>query len=320
MKLYKTNIRTFGSFYSPIKGDMLFGMFCRTIADNSRDDRLSQYLKGYTSNSPFVVFSDAFPSGYLPKPTLPFTYYAYAKNDDEDEKSVKQRKENKLKKWIAVDKITLLSSEMTAFFEKKDDYISKKLKTSVHLDPQTHHTTGGKYSAYTEKQFIYSCELTIYVLLDEERIAPTEVQKFIVIMGKSGYGKKASSGYGKFELVSPLQQIELSTKSSDSYLTLAPCVPQLDTFDKDKSFYHIFVRFGRHGNTLAQSANPFKKPVMTADTGAVFTLKSTQNGHEPLKFIGTGVTDISQIEPEAVFQGYAPVIPLQLKETENGGK
>jgi len=317
MNMYKINIRPLGSFYSLIKGDMLFGTFCRTLSDSFGKDRLKQCLNGYTQGNPFTIFSDAFPSDYLPKPTLPFTYYA-KNNGEEDKNPIKNRKENKRKKWIPTDKITLSSAEMSSFFEE-NNYFSKVLRTSVHLDPKTHHTTGGKYSAYTAEQFIYSDELTltVYVLIDEARITTAEVQSLIKKIGQVGYGRKASSGYGKFDIVNDLQKVDFSAAASDSYLTLAPCVPQLDIFDKDKSFYHIFVRFGRHGGTAAISENPFKKPVMTADTGAVFTLKSTQNADKYLKFIGTGITAVSQAEPDTVFQGYAPVIPLNLTEVKD---
>ena len=61
MNLYQINIRPCGSFYSSIKGDMLFGMFCRILAESLGKERLEQCLTGYTQNKPFIIFSDAFP-------------------------------------------------------------------------------------------------------------------------------------------------------------------------------------------------------------------------------------------------------------------
>ena len=315
MNLYKINICPSGGFYSQIKGEMLFGMFCWAIAENSGKDKLRQYLEGYTNNQPFIVFSDAFPMGYLPKPTLPFTYYQNkAEEDDNTGNAVRKRKEFKRKNWIKAEKIGLPTTEMADCFEEVS-YKNKFLKTSVHLDPIAHHTTGGEYSAYTAELLTYTGELCIYVLIDETRITTQEARQILAKVGQSGYGKKSSSGNGKFELSSDFELINLDYKQVQSCLTLAPCVPQTDVFNANKSFYHIFVRFGRHGNVLSKSPCPFKKPVMTADAGAVFSLAQPT---DDIKFIGQGITGISQVLPETVFQGYAPIIPLHLKEVENG--
>ncbi|MEE6207132.1 MAG: hypothetical protein VZR95_03665 [Alphaproteobacteria bacterium] len=314
MKLYQINIRPSGGFYSQIKGDMLFGMFCWAIIEKFGQDRLISCLDGYTQNRPFIVFSDAFPQGWLPKPTLPFTYYRKQKQNDDD--SALKRKDFKRKNWLPLDKIGLSTLEMTEYFNEVP-HIKKSLYTSVHLDPIRHHTTGGQYSAYTTEKLSYAAEvLSIYVLIDEERIKVDEVQQLMELIGHSGYGKKASSGNGKFEITGDILPFKFTDKPSDSYLTLAPCVPQPDVFNSDKSFYHIFVRFGKHGNQAAHSNCPFKKPVMTAETGAVFTFALAPSA-DNVSFIGTGINNISQTEPATVFQGYAPVIPLQLKEAEN---
>ena len=315
MNLYQINIRPFGGFLSQIKGDMLFGMFCWAVAENLGKERLQKCLEGYTQNCPFIVFSDAFPCGYLPKPALPFTYYRVNKNTED---MVKKRKEAKRRNWLSADKISLPTPEMSEHF-KEVAYYTKELKTFVHLDPETHHTTGGKYSAYTLEQLTYKQNLTIYVLIDETKITVPEVQNLLSQIGQCGYGKKASSGFGKFELLGNLETAESGSGIgvSSAYLTLAPCVPQLDTFDSSCSFYHIFVRFGRHGNRAAGALYPFKKPVMTADTGAVFTFKQIPVG-EKVVFIGTGITDVSRADAQTVFQGYAPVIALNVREAEYG--
>lgn len=314
MNLYQINIRPFGSFYSSIKGDMLFGMFCWAVVENLGEERLKKCLEGYTQNRPFIVFSDAFPCGYLPKPTLPFTYYQKEQKDRSE--AVRNRKDFKRKNWLAADKIGMPTNQMSEMFQEIP-YIAKSLYTAVHLDPVSQHTSGGQYSAYTTEQLSYTKDLTLYVLINEQRISPSEVQTLLQYIGQSGYGKKASAGNGKFELLDDLKAVEFSDVSSPSYLTLAPCVPQQQTFDANKSFYHIFVRFGKHGNMAARFGCPFKKPVMTADTGAVFTFLPEHKADKP-KFIGTGISNISQTEPATVFQGYAPVIPLNITEAEHG--
>ncbi len=310
MQLYQININPISGFYSPLKGDMLFGQFCWAIAENLGQDKLDKLLTGYTQNNPFIVFSDAFPEGYIPKPTLPFTYYKIM--EDNSNEAIRNRKLFKRKKWLPVSKASLPTPQMAEFFEDVP-YISKKLKTSVHLDPKSGHTSGGQYSAFTLEEYNYTTKLTLYILIDETRITVSQTEELLHQIGQQGYGKKSSSGHGKFELIGSMQKVDFSYQSSTiSYLTLAPCVPQPNTFDANSSYYHVFVRFGKHGNRYSTSSNPFKKPVLTADTGAVFTLKIPTM----LKFIGTGLTNISQIDNKTVFQGYTPVIPLHAQETK----
>lgn len=318
MNLYQINIRPSGSYYSSIKGDMLFGMFCWVIVDNFGEERLKKCLDGYMQNRPFVVFSDAFPCGYLPKPTLPFIYYENMEkqqNDNDSSEAVRKRKENKRKNWLPADKIGVPTIQMSEMFVEVG-YISKDLRTMVHLDPVSQHTSGGQYSAYTAEQLTYTKDLSLYILIDEERISTEEVRILLEYIGQIGYGKKAAAGNGKFELLGDLKKVEFVKQASSSFLTLAPCIPPLNTFDTDRSFYHIFVRFGKHGNVAACSANPFKKPIMTADTGAVFTFAEGKMP-DKVEFIGSAVSNISVAEPTTVFQGYAPVVPLNLGEKKD---
>ena len=91
-------------------------------------------------------------------------------------------------------------------------------------------------------------------------------------------------------------------------MTLAPCCPQGQGFDRAHSYYQTLTRFGRHGNVQATAGNPFKKPVLMAQSGAVFG--GEQHGRA---WIGQGIGDISTTLPATVHQGYAPVIALNLE-------
>ena len=70
MRLYKTTITPISSFATPLKGDTLFGQICWAIRYIYKEDRLNSLLQNYDTE-PFLIVSDGFASGYLPKPTLP---------------------------------------------------------------------------------------------------------------------------------------------------------------------------------------------------------------------------------------------------------
>lgn len=148
MKTYKINIRTQGGFYTPIKGDMLFGMFCRLLADCLGEERLRACLEGYEDNRPFVVFSDAFPRGFLPKPCLPgFFYTPLEKKED-----VSKRKEIKRKIWLPADKIGLPTQKMADFFAEKI-FLTRVLKTSNRTDPASGRVSGGNIPPTRRSRF-----------------------------------------------------------------------------------------------------------------------------------------------------------------------
>lgn len=309
MKLYRIDIEPTGGFYTPLKGDTLFGTLCWAVAERFGEQRLTELLTGYTENKPFCVVSDAFPAGCLPKPVLPFPYFKQA--NDKAEPDAKERKKFKKREWLPVGKAALPTDEMAKYFTESA-FMQKRLKTANRINPETNHADGGMYSAYMTEEIRYTGMLNVYAIIDESRISAADVKILFEQIGQAGFGKKASSGGGKFS-VSNMSAVSFENSNPTAFMTLAPCVPAPDTFDASKSFYKTFVRFGRHGNMAALSENPFKQPVMTMDTGAVLTPK---NGiDKSTLFVGTGITGVSLFDDRTVFQGYTPVIALTAKET-----
>ena len=56
---------------TPLSGDTLFGQCCWALREAEGEVELTRRLEGYTQGQPWLVVSDGFPAGYLPKPTLP---------------------------------------------------------------------------------------------------------------------------------------------------------------------------------------------------------------------------------------------------------
>jgi CRISPR-associated protein Csm4 len=76
-------------------------------------------------------------------------------------------------------------------------------------------------------------------------------------------------------------------------------------------FFTPFTRFGRHGDVLAKSSNPFKNPVIMADEGGIFIPKSHESFTKP--YIGRAVMNISKAEPRTVMQGYSLYLPVNVE-------
>ena len=69
------------------------------------------------------------------------------------------------------------------------------------------------------------------------------------------------------------------------------------------------TRFGRHGNIQATAGNPYKSPILMAQTAAVISTRPEQ------PYLGQGIGGISASLPATVHQGYAPIIAIEFDPT-----
>ena len=296
MKTLCFEIEAQTEFSTHIKGDTLFALMCCQIADCYGQERLNDLLSDYTKNNPFMIVSDFFPKGYLPRPTIPNDSFGNIPSTNE-------RKKFKQKKWIDVADIKQPINQWSQFL-KAIPY--QQIVTRMHnaVNPKTGLVDGEAFSPYTLKSVHYACNSSVYMLYDETRITADELQTMLTNLGLFGIGRNATRGTGKF-VVKNVTDIHFPQATGQYVMTLAPCIPQTSNVNSQKSYYKLFTRFGKQsyfneGNTLVH-----KNPVLTADTGAVFCLNEPISKH----YIGCGIKNVAQ-DAKVVFQGYAPVIPL----------
>ncbi|MCS7214789.1 MAG: hypothetical protein RMI30_03370 [Thermodesulfovibrio sp.] len=342
MKTYEITIKPLSGFGTPLKGDTIFGHICWQAFYDEKifGMKIEELLNEYEKN-PFLVTSTAYlkvGNGYtLKRPEMPVDLLFKVEKYDERE-VIRQRKELKKKKWMFLQKNTSLMSLRSEDLYLNDEellnklleysdletkrYISKKSISSVIIDfTQPHNsinrltgTTGeGQFAPYGVEQKVYipEIELVIFVALRED-ISIDSVKEALNRIGKSGFGKDASTGLGRFEILS-YSEIDLKSIGSDNpnaLYTLSPCV--LKDFSIKDVFFSPFIRFGRHGDVFAKSGKPFKNPIIMADEAAVIILKDKNIFTKP--YIGSSIRGISKIEPKTVTQGYSLYIPVKVEE------
>ncbi len=345
MKTYEIILKPLSGFGTPLKGDTLFGHICWQAAYDSSlfNDPLDTLLSSYAS-SPFLVISSAYlvhrDSGkttrVLKRPDMPLSYLFDAKGPNKRE-IIKERKILKAKKWMVLSSTNRVESLKNADYESDQDLFRKFINVSVeHLQKdsrkkgitalvreftQPHNTinrltgtTGeGGFAPFTVEQeaFFPNVELSIFAGISKN-IQIEQVRKALSRMGTTGFGKDASTGLGKFSVtdVSEISLAKLGSEKPNACYTLSPSVPEKEAFRQ--IYFAPFTRFGRHGDTLAKSANPFKNPVIMADEGAVLV---SERMNEILEhpYIGTGISNISKAEPKTVMQGYSLYIPVKVE-------
>ncbi|NEX22443.1 hypothetical protein G3480_19385 [Thiorhodococcus mannitoliphagus] len=184
------------------------------------------------------------------------------------------------------------------------------------IDRLTGTTGGAAFAPYTQEQLWFAPHLLLdlYLLIDQTRLTLAEARQLIEDMGRIGYGRDASIGLGKFELVGEPEPRPLPLQSdANACFTLAPVAPQGLGFRADVSHYDVFTRFGRHGDQAVHTGRPFKAPVLLAQTGAV--LSPDRLPEQP--FIGQGLGGDASLSRAQGYEGtvqqaYTPWIGLHL--------
>ena len=310
MKTLKITITPLTAFGTPPLGDTLFGQLCWALLRRFGEEKLAQCLENYTEGKPFLVVSDALPSGYIPRPHLP-TALLQSGNLDPS-----KRKQLRKQQWMPLSDIHLPLNtwqERCKSSESLENGGTSQAFGAMHntINRQTG-TTGGDaaFSPYGVEQLWYApnSRLDIYAVLDS-RLDESELATLFADIGLHGFGRDASVGLGKFD-INAIESFTLpSQKEANAFLTLGGCAPQGQGFIPERSFYQVFTRYGRHGEIAAISGKPFKNPVLLARAGGVFHLESYQER----MFIGQGLGGngaMSKLIEGTVQQGYAPVIGI----------
>lgn len=344
MKTYEIVIKPISGFGTPLKADTLFGHICWQAVYDDRlfDKSITELLSDYAVN-PFMVVSSAFikMKDYyiLKRPDTPLDMLFNL--DLSNRETIKKRKDLKKKIWMKLKSNTKIQSlKVDEFYLTEDELLNELLKTAdiktkrlfgkkikslclIKDYEQTHNTinrltgtTGEeRFAPFSVSQKVFNeiVELVVFVMVRDD-ITIEMVTEALKRIGMTGFGKDASTGLGKFE-IKGYKQLNLKSLGADNpnaCYTLSPCVPERDFFRK--AYFSPFIRFGRHGDILARSSNPFKNPIIMADEGAVFLVKDGSVFEKP--YIGMAISGISKVEPKALAQGYSLYVPVKVEVKE----
>jgi CRISPR-associated protein Csm4 len=321
MQTYRFTLRPLSAFGTPLAGDTLFGQLCWTLRHQLGNHRLNELLHGYTKGQPFAVVSDALPAGHVPLPNVPSEGWQKS-----NAANAPDRKVLKKKKWLPVANLATPFVQWQSL-AKSDAEVAPAAATPIEraqphntINRQTGTTGEGQFAPYAMPQIWFhpAMQFDLYVALDEARLNLVELTAALIYMGQVGFGRDASIGLGKFELLGDAASSGLRGEgaaptrgTANSYLTLGPCAPQGLGFCPVRSSYQVATRFGRHGDAAVQSGQPFKRPVLLAKAGGVFWPETVDASR---LFIGQGLggmdNPLSLAMPETVQQGYAPIIAI----------
>ncbi|OPX19657.1 MAG: hypothetical protein BZ151_08070 [Desulfobacca sp. 4484_104] len=344
MKLYQLTIRPLSPFGTPLKGDTIFGHVCWQTAYDSDllNGSLDEWIKKY-DHDPFIVCSSAFPlledgeSGQsiaFPRPQLPSRFLTDFPAGSRRCERMKTQKELKEKKWMLVGEDLQVQIGSQSLMSDKElfsrycaglpDHLRYRLsggkEQRLFLENHQAHNSidrltgttgsGDGFAPYTCENIAWcpGVQLAVLVLVDEAAMGEKQLRTIFARIGQWGFGRDAGTGLGRFELTGCRERLFPEVKGASACFTLSPSVPQTGKYRQQ--YFSPFTRFGRHGDRLAHSKNPFKAPVIMADEGAVFVPRDHEIFSRP--YLGRAVHDVSLAQPNAVVQGYSLYLPCEV--------
>jgi CRISPR-associated protein Csm4 len=290
MKLYKTTITPKSTFSTALKGDTLFGQMCWMVRYLYGENRLTSLLSTY-EETPYLIVSDAFAQGHLPKPKMPGSYL---------HESSEEKKENRKKVWLTPTDLAVGAYQNAKTDEEAQnkDKILSQMHNSINY--RTFHTGEG-FDPYGVESYAISAK-DIYFLIDDSQFSKEELEESFRLLSEMGYGKDTTIGQGRFEF-GKIEEIPIN-QPSKSFMVLSPFMAR--EIECEKIFYEPFTRFGKFGMDRAHK-NAFKRPLLLADTGGVIHYARQQN----LQYIGNAIKNVSKAFDNTVHQGYAITIPIK---------
>lgn len=280
----KLTLKLKSGLLSDLQSDTVMGHFCWRLVDRFGEDKLKDFIKLYRDNNPVFTISDGLLSKngeiFFPKPLIHFKP-ANEKVNSKKEKILKFQinKELKSKQLLTLKQFNLLlngkiNELYNALIANESEYPKyfTDLRTSVEIDRQKMSSKEGQLFSYYPKFLDENTRVVFLVkVLNQNNFDNFQCEQILKDVFEIGYGKKKSSGYGQFEVVSFIDFKEFEEPSrSSGFVTLGNYLPSEMDNIAPESNYDFIVKYGKLGEEKSLSENPFKKPLILFTPGSVF--------------------------------------------------
>jgi CRISPR-associated protein Csm4 len=321
MQTYRATLRPQGATRSPWQADTLFGHLCWLLYYTEGEVALHDLLDRYRTGAPPLLFSDGFPGDWLPRPLLPHLPGEHGPKA-ESIAAMRAAKQEQHVRWISLEEFEALRRGETIALTPRTDVSHVRPTLKNQINRLTGGTTlledipgaGGNLYTVEERAFVDTSglhpegvDVAIYVRAEDAAWAE-RARAWLEQLSQSGYGARKSVGYGHFTLErwEPFPMLDTAPVGANGFISLSNWVPA--HADPTEGFYHTLVKYGKLGETLANSENPFKFPLIMLTAGASFYA-------EPLRaWYGRLVTNIAPAAPQVVHYGYAFAVPAFLHD------
>ena len=287
MEYAKITIKPTSPFITNLQSDTIFGHFAWGVHFVFGEERLQELLSEF-EKKPFIIFSDGFEKGKLPKPFLK----PYLPKDDELRYAKEIKKKAFIEKEFLFENIDTLSDEKIFQYFKnklreKKSYISCDIEKGVRYKEEndkesnirqaitqknsvnriSNIVTEGLYSI--KEKFFEGFEYEIYFAY--QGISGDDIVKVFDFIAKKGYGKDKSAGKGRFDFV-----IDWDFEEKKYFTTKKNYYMNLSTMFLSDNMHILYgktiTKFPKAGGYYA-SSEPYKNPCIMYLPGSTFVVR-----------------------------------------------
>ncbi|HRZ84244.1 MAG TPA: hypothetical protein P5069_17475 [Candidatus Hydrogenedentes bacterium] len=296
---YRLRLRLLSPLGTPMQSDTLFGHLAWLEAWRGGEEGVRGFLAPFLGGAPPFVLSDAFPAGLLPRPL----FVPEAPGGGVPARAGFAA----AKRWLkapfvsAADFAALLAGPAAA--APHDSPWESAETPHASIDRNTWTTTpGGQFFSTASLVLGAGCDAVDIYVRELAEGGAAWVEAAFHDLAKTGFGRDKSTGAGAFEVAAfdPWDGFA-GPAGADGFVSLSTLMPA--AADPADGRWRIRVKRGCLGET-AGAGNPFKRPLVQLEPGAVF-----RAGGAPRPWYGRMVSGIAPGMPEAAQCGLALAAP-----------
>ncbi len=311
MKTWRIQLRIPSGYITPWHADTLFGHLC-WVAE--RHDGFSGF-KGaadliglYRNGTPPFILSDGFPGNWLPAPKTLRTMFEPPETERLNKDTYKTTKQAKKREFLTHEQFQQFCCGKRFDLHTTEKPLANTVTLHNQID-RISNTTGGEGGGLFElpEQFVSGGSISIYAHVAEGY--EQDLQRLFELLAQGGYGKKRTTGKGAFNVINfeRFNGFDLPEGTSpNGFVTLSHFVPAAT--DPTDGAWKVRVKYGKLGDEKTFCGNPFKKPLIMLQPGAVFR---TEN---PKPWYGRLVEHIAFTDPDVVQYGFGFAVPLVCRQ------
>jgi CRISPR-associated protein Csm4 len=302
MKDYLIKIKLRSGTGTPWHSDTIFGHLCWQVVFGALDMRIEEFLRPFKEGKPPFVLSEGFPEGLMPIPLI-----KTKRPEASDRQAYRQMKKQKKSPYCSLDDFLKICRGETNSVQPIESPWRNVVVPHASLDRNKFSTgekgEGGFYeteSTYLDSHPPHSNAIIDIYLRCEPEWAD-KVRPLFEIAAKSGYGRDKTIGLGAMDFVSvePFAKFG-EINNPNGFVSLSSMTPAAD--DPIDARIKIRTKYGKLGEGI--QTNPFKRPLIQIEPGAVFN-----TGSKPKEFYGRIVENIAPGNPEAIQNCYTLAVP-----------
>ncbi|MBU2444239.1 MAG: hypothetical protein KJ666_01515 [Bacteroidetes bacterium] len=327
MKTYTLTLKQKSGLLTELQSDIIYGHFCWRLLEYLGEPKLKEFISLYKKRKPIFTLSDGIlkveDEFHFPRP---FIFQAQKTAEKKEDKILNFifNKANKEKNFITLNELNNFltngkvitdenNSEGDETKKKKMPVnpIEESLRVSVQIDRILLSSSEGRLFSYNPKHLQKNVSFVILIkVVEEDAFNSFNCQQILHDVFTLGYGKKKSSGYGQFEVLDFSEFTQLTESSEgNSFYVLGNFLPSTEDAIIPIG-YDINTKYGKFGEGLSQSENPFKNPIAFLTAGSCFKVESLKPYYGRI----TNESEISTYHKEMVQFG----MPFTLLFNYNG--